>query len=75
MAQKEYKRRYDIEAKKVRQDLCKRNGLEHMEKWYERVPERAVENEEVKRLWDIRVQCDDVTEARRPDIIVIAKKS
>ena len=46
-----------------------------MEKWYERVPERAVENEEVKMLWDIRVQCDDVTEARRPDIIVIAKKS
>ena len=25
-------------------------------------------------LWDINAQCDNVTEARRPDIIVIDKK-
>ena len=25
-------------------------------------------------LWDINVQCDNVIEARRPDIIVIYKK-
>ena len=45
-----------------------------MEKWYEHVPEGAVENEEVKVLWDINVQCDNVIEARRPDIILIDKK-
>ena len=33
-----------------------------------------MENEEVKMLWDINVQCDNVIEARRPDIILIDKK-
>ena len=36
--------------------------------------EGVVENEEVKVLWDINVQCDNVIEARRPDIIAIDKK-
>ena len=76
MAQKEYKRRHDklIVAKKVHWDFCKKNGLEHMEKWYEHVPEGVVENEEIKVLWDVNVQCDNVIGARRPDIIVINKK-
>ena len=74
LAQKEYKRRHDNVAKKVHWDLCKKNGLEHTEKWYEHVPEGAVENEEVKVLWNIDVQCDNVMGARRPDKILIDKK-
>ena len=74
LAQKEYKRRHDTVAKKIHWDLCKKNGLEHTERWYEHVPEGAIENEEVKVLWDINIQCDNVIEARRPDIIVIYKK-
>ena len=34
----------------------------------------GVENEEVKVLWDINVQCDNVIEARRRNIILIDKK-
>ena len=67
LAQKEYKRRHDNVAKKVHWDLCKKNGLEHTEKWYEHVTEGAVENEEVKVLRYISVQCDNVIEARRSD--------
>ena len=74
LTQKEYKRRHDNVAKKVHWDLCKKNGLEYTEKWYEHVPEGAVENEKVKVLWDINVQCDSVIEARRSDIILIDKK-
>ena len=33
-----------------------------------------MENEEVKVLWDINVQCDKVIETRRTDIILIDKK-
>ena len=44
-----------------------KNRLSHTEKWYEHVPEVAVENKEEKVLWDINVQCDNITEARRPD--------
>ena len=54
LAQKEYKRRHDSIAKKVHWDLCKESGLEHTKKWYEHVPEGAIENEEVKVL---RYQC------------------
>ena len=73
-AQKEYKRRHDNVAKKVHGDLCKTNSFEHTEKCYEHVPERAVESEVVKGLWDINVQCKNVIEARRPEIILIDKK-
>ena len=42
--------------------------MEHREKWYEHVPEGVEESEEVKVL------CDNVIEARRPDIIINDKK-
>ena len=71
LTQKEYKRPRNNVAKKVHWDLSKKNGLE---KWYEHVPERVVENKEVQVLWDIDVQCDNVMEAKRPDIILIDKK-
>ena len=74
LAQKEYKRRRDNVAKEVQWDICKKNGLEHSEKWYGHAPEGAVENEEIKVLWDINIQCDNLIEAMRPDLIVIDKK-
>ena len=64
LAQKEYKKRHDNVAKKVHWDICKKNGLEHSEKWYEDAPEGSVENEEIKELRDINVQCDNLIEAR-----------
>ena len=54
-AQKEYEGWHKNVAKKVQWDLCKKNGLQHTGKWYEHVPERALENEEVKVLWDVNV--------------------
>ena len=53
LAQKKHKRRHDNVNKKVHWNRCKKNGLEHTEKWYEHVPEGAAENEEVKVLWHI----------------------
>ena len=60
LAQKEYKSRHDNVAKKVHWDIFKKNRLEHSEKWYEHVPEGAAENEDVKILWDISIQCDNL---------------
>ena len=74
LAQKEYKKRHDNVAKKIHWELCKKNGLEHKEKWYEHNPEGVAENEGVKVLWDMNIQCDNVIEARRPDIVIIDKK-
>jgi len=36
--------------------------------------QRVVENENVKLLWEMTVQCDSVVEARRPDIVLVDKK-
>ena len=74
LAQKDYKRRQNNVAKKVHWDICKKKRLEHSEKWYEHALKVAVENEEIKVLWDINIQCDNLIEARRPDLIVIDKK-
>ena len=74
LAQKEYKRQHNNVTKKVHWDICKKNGLEHSEKWYEHAPEGPVENEEIKVLWDINIQCGNLIETRRPDLRVIAKK-
>ena len=73
-AQTEYKRQHDNLSKNFHWDVCKKNGLEHTEKWFEHVSEGAVEKEEVKVLWDISVQCDNVIEARRPNLVVTDKK-
>ena len=54
--------------------MCRKHGLQHSDKWYEHTPEGVVENEAVKILWDINVQCDNVIQARRPDAIVIYKE-
>ena len=33
-----------------------------------------MDNDEIKLLWDINIQYDNVVEARTPDIIVVSKK-
>ena len=74
LAQKEYKRRHDNVARKVHGELCKKNALEHDESWYEHEPEGAVEDKNVKLPWDMTVQCDNIIEARKPNIILVDKK-
>jgi len=44
--------------------------------WKRRIsaPDSVSENDEVKLLWDVNIQCDHVIEARRPDIVVVNKQ-
>ena len=44
------------------------------DKWYEHAPDSVSENDEVKLLWDVNIQCDHVIEVRRPDIVVVNKQ-
>ena len=71
---KKYKGRHVNVAKKVHWDICKKKRLEHSKKWYEHILEGAVENEEIKVLWDINIYFDNLIKARRPDVVVIDKK-
>ena len=75
LAQRENKRRHDTVAKLVHSKLCERHNLERKEKWYVHCPEGVVEDDDAKLIWDIYIQCDNVMEARRPDLILVDKKA
>ena len=75
LAQCEYKRRLDILAKLVNWKLCEKHNFERKEKWYKHCPERAVEENDVKLIWDVNIQCDNAIEPRRPDLILVGKNT
>ena len=63
-----------ILQKVVHWKLCEKYHLEKKDKWYEHVPDSVSENNEVKLLWDMNLQCHHVIEDRRPDIVVVNKQ-
>ena len=71
LSQKEYKRRHDNLEKVVHWKLTRKCNFEAGNKWYEHDPERVLENEGYKILWDSSIQTDHVIEARRPDLVVV----
>ena len=74
LAQREYKQRHANVAKVVHRKLSEKYHLEKKDKWYEHAPDSVSENDEVKLLWDVNIQCDHIIEARRPDIVVVNKQ-
>ena len=75
LAPRDFKRRHDTVAKLIHWKLCEKYNLDRKEKWYEHCPEGAMEDDDVKIIWDINIQCDNVIEARRPDLILVDKKA
>ena len=74
LAEKEYKRRHDNLGKIVHWKLARKCNFEAGDKWYEHEPERVLENEGYKILWDFSIQTDHVIEAGRPDLVVVDKE-
>ena len=75
LVQREYKRRHDTVGKLVHWKLCEKHNLEKKEKWHEHSPEGIMEDDNVKLIWDINVQCNNVMEARIPDLTLVKKKA
>ena len=75
LAEKECKskRRVKNAPRIVHWKLCGKYNLKRSEIWYEHNPEGVVENEEVKILWDVMIQCDREIKAKKPDIAVANK--
>ena len=74
LAQKQYRHwRHDRVALVIHWTLCKRFGFPHSDQWYEHVPERVLENENVKLLWDFSIQTDHHLEHNKPDILIHEK--
>ena len=74
LAQNEYKNwRHDKVAAIIHWELCKMYGVVVKEKWYDHKTEKVTETDEIKILWDTRIQKDKVIENSRPDIVVLNK--
>ena len=50
-------------------------GFNKAEEWYIQKPEKVLESEKCKILWDFPIQTDKTLEHNGPDITVIDKKS
>ena len=75
LAQKQYKHwRHDKVAQVIHWDLCKRHNLGHTEKWYEHQPQPVTENENIKILWDMKIQTDKKLDHNKLDIVTIDKE-
>ena len=55
----------------VHWNLCTKNNFTVTEKSYDHKVEKELESEEVKILWDFRVQTHKVSEHSTPDIVVL----
>ena len=73
LTQREYIRRHDWVGRKIHWEVWRNIGFDVNEKWYKREPEKVVENDPWKILWDFTIQTDHVIEARRPDMVIIDK--
>ena len=56
LGQREYKRRHDWVVRKILWEVCTEICFDVNEKWYKHEPEKVVENESWKILWDFTIQ-------------------
>ena len=53
--------------------LCKKVGIPCEESWYKHTPEKVIETDEFKLLWDFPIQTDNKLDHNRPDIVIVNK--
>ena len=75
LAQKDYKRRHDKICLNLHWSLCQKYGFEVDTRWYLHEPEKVLETEHAKILWDFSIQTDRKIEHNRPVITLVDKKT
>ena len=73
IAQTDYKERHNKVATMLHWNLCKKYGLTAAEKCWEHKAEKVKQTDEVKILWDFKIQTDRHLEHNMPDITVVEK--
>ena len=75
LAQREYRKRHDKVALQVHWEICKKNGIECTDKWYDHQPLAIAENRNVRITWDMTIYTDKKLNHDRPDITLVRKDS
>ena len=70
LAQRKHKRRHDNVARMVHWKLCEKFKSE---KWYPHNPQTVSENVDHKLIWDMNIQCGNITVEKKPDIVIVNK--
>ena len=55
-------------------NICRRYQIPVTQNWWEHKAEKIVENEQVKILWDFRIQSDKHLAYNTPDLTIVEKK-
>ena len=75
LAQKQYRLwRHDRVGVVIHWVMCQRFGFPFGNKWYDHTPERVLQNEDVKILWDFSIQTDHKLDHNKPDILILDKR-
>ena len=74
LAQGVYLDRHNAVASYAHWKLCCIEKLPRHNNWYDHIPEKVVENEEVKILYDFNIMTDKKIKHRRPDLVIHKKK-
>ena len=74
IAQTDYKERHNKVAPMLHWNLCKKYNLPTADKWREHKVDKVLQKEDVKILWDFKIQTDKHLANNIPDITVVEKK-
>ena len=62
-------------ARYVHWTMCKKANKERATELYNQQPSSCAENEEYKLSWDMMIQCDQHIQGRKPDIVLLNKRT
>jgi hypothetical protein len=74
IAQTDYKERHNKVASMLQWNLCRKYNLPTADKWWEHKVDKVLQKEDVKILWDFKIQTDKHLAHNIPDITVVEKK-
>ena len=74
IVQTHYKKRHDKVASMLHWNLCRKYNLPTADKWWEHKVDNVLQKEDVKILWDFKIQMDKHLAHNIPDITVVEKK-
>jgi hypothetical protein len=74
IAQTDYKERHNKVASMLHWNLCKKYNIPAADKWWEHKVEKVLQQDDVKILWDFKIQTDKHLAHNIPDITVVEKK-
>ena len=74
LASKGYTERHNQVSNIVHRAICEWYGLSQPSEWWE-LPEKVIENDRAKVLWDFYIRTDKQVIANKPDIVVVDKNT